>query len=66
MGLAYLRHAICGAEPVTNELVEAADNETRERLAVVCEIAMDLRRTFPSLTNGVWADYAPASQGTTP
>ncbi|MCP1548440.1 MULTISPECIES: hypothetical protein [Methylorubrum] len=61
--LAYLRHVISGDEPMTKEAVEAADDEIRERLAVDCEIAMALGRTQFSLTDGVWADYAPAASG---
>jgi len=59
--LAYLRHVISGDEPVTKEAVEAVDDETRERLAIDCEIAMALGRTQFSMADGVWADYASAS-----
>ncbi|CAO4164120.1 hypothetical protein IHEIED_00302 [Methylorubrum populi] len=56
--LAYLRHVISGDAPITEENVEAASPKTRERLAVVCEVAMALGRTQFSAADGVWADYA--------
>ncbi|MGY2049161.1 hypothetical protein [Methylobacterium sp. JK268] len=61
--LAYLRHVISGDEPLTKEVAEAADEKTRERLAVVCEIAMALGLTQFSVADGVWADHVPASPG---
>jgi hypothetical protein len=61
--LAYLRHVISGDEPVTQGPCEAADEKTRERPAVVCEIAMALGLTQFSPADGVWADYAPALPG---
>lgn len=61
--LAYLRHVICGDEPLTNAAVDAADEETRERLVVVCEIAMSLGLTEFTLADGVWAEYMPTAPG---
>jgi hypothetical protein len=61
--LAYLRHVISGDEPLTEAAVGAADEETRERLSIVCEIAMSLGLTEFTLADGVWAEFMPTAPG---
>lgn len=61
--LAYLRHVFSGDEPLTSAAVDAADEETRERLAILCEIAMSVGLTEFTLTDAVWAEHMPTAPG---
>ncbi|SFM31081.1 hypothetical protein [Methylobacterium pseudosasicola] len=61
--LAYLRHIVSGDEPVTEEAFAAANDEIRQRLAIVCEIAMSLGLTEFTLADGLWSEYMPTVPG---
>ena len=61
--LTYLRDGIFGDEPLTNAAVKSFDEEIRERLAIVCEIAMSLGLTEFTLADGVWAEHTPTAPG---
>jgi hypothetical protein len=60
---AYLRDGIFGDQPLTDAAGEAVDEETRERIAIVCEIAMSLGLTEFTLADGAWAEYTPTAPG---
>jgi hypothetical protein len=61
--LAYLRHVVSGDEPVTEESFAAADGETRQRVAIVSEIAMSLGLNEFTPADGPWAEYMPTVPG---